>query len=179
MSKIYFKFKAAKEYDSVIIDTISISVFDLKREIILAKKLGNGVDFDLAIQDAQSTEGSCCWRRRLADDFCSDYDDDNYQIPRNSSVLVRRIPVGRSGSSAQRYLTSVAHLPRGMQVALGSQVPLDVQSMGKSVGGNRTLVVGGVGFSNKLSNEVSILRRAIVIYLSEFQCQNFFHSAST
>lgn len=58
MSKIFYKFNAAKDFDAIVFDGTSLSVFDLKREIMLAKKLGKGLDFDLAISDAQSKEGT-------------------------------------------------------------------------------------------------------------------------
>lgn len=59
MSVIYYKFKAAKDsdYDVFTFDGPGASVFDVKREIIRAKKLGKGTDFDLAIYNAQTDEG--------------------------------------------------------------------------------------------------------------------------
>jgi hypothetical protein len=57
MSQIYFKFKAAKDFDTATFDGTSISAFDLKRQIMLTKKLGKGTDFDLVISNAQSGEG--------------------------------------------------------------------------------------------------------------------------
>lgn len=41
-------------------DGTHISVFDLKREIILANKMGNGKDFDIAVYDNVTGEGECC-----------------------------------------------------------------------------------------------------------------------
>jgi hypothetical protein len=59
MSVVYYKFKAAKDqdFDVYTFDGSGTSVFDLKREIIRAKKLGKGTDFDLAIYNSQSNEG--------------------------------------------------------------------------------------------------------------------------
>jgi hypothetical protein len=57
MSQVYYKFKAAKDFDTATFDGTSISAFDLKRQIMLAKKLGKGTDFDLVISNAQSGEG--------------------------------------------------------------------------------------------------------------------------
>jgi protein MPE1 len=90
MSKIFYKFKAAKDYDAAIFDGPSLSVFDLKSEIIRAKKLGKGVDFDLAIYDVQTNE---------------EFSDDNTQIARSSSVIVRRLPASKPGKgTAQKYV---------------------------------------------------------------------------
>jgi hypothetical protein len=58
MSKIFYKFKSSKDYDTALFDGVSLSVFDLKREIMLGKKLGAGTDFDLALHDAQTNEGA-------------------------------------------------------------------------------------------------------------------------
>lgn len=56
MPQVFYKFKSAKDFDFVTFDGTGISVFDLKREIIIAKKLGKGVDFDLEICHAQTME---------------------------------------------------------------------------------------------------------------------------
>ncbi|KAJ8662392.1 hypothetical protein O0I10_002086 [Lichtheimia ornata] len=92
MSVIYYKFKAAKDsdYDVFTFDGPGASVFDVKREIIRAKKLGKGTDFDLAIYNAQTDE---------------EYKDDVFIIPRNTSIIVRRLPASRPGKgTAQRYV---------------------------------------------------------------------------
>jgi hypothetical protein len=66
MSVIYYKFKAAKDsdYDVFTFDGQGATVFDVKREIIRAKKLGKGTDFDLAIYNAQTDEGKKERRRQ-------------------------------------------------------------------------------------------------------------------
>ncbi|KAL0088194.1 DWNN domain-containing protein [Phycomyces blakesleeanus] len=92
MSVIYYKFKAAKDsdYDFFTFDGAGATVFDVKREIIRAKKLGKGTDFDLAIYNAQTDE---------------EYKDDVFLVPRNTSVIVRRLPASRPGKgTAQRYV---------------------------------------------------------------------------
>ncbi|KAI7871622.1 DWNN domain-containing protein [Spinellus fusiger] len=92
MSVIYYKFKAAKDsdYDVFTFDGAGATVFDVKREIIRAKKLGKGTDFDLAIFNAQTDE---------------EYKDDSFLVPRNTSVIVRRLPASRPGKgTAQRYV---------------------------------------------------------------------------
>jgi hypothetical protein len=72
MSVIYYKFKAAKDsdYDVFTFDGPGATVFDLKREIITAKKLGKGTDFDLAIYNAQTDDGKlffCIFFEALSD----------------------------------------------------------------------------------------------------------------
>lgn len=92
MSHIHFKFKAAKDYSSIPVDGLGLSVFDFKKEIILSKKL-KGDDFDLVLSNAESGE---------------EYYDDASIIPRNSSILVRRVPVPKKPgviAGASKYLS--------------------------------------------------------------------------
>ncbi|OMJ08527.1 E3 ubiquitin-protein ligase RBBP6 [Smittium culicis] len=76
MSQIHYKFKAAKDYSTIVFDGLSISVFDLKQEILKAKKL-NVDEFDVNIINSQTNE---------------EYSDDKAMIQRNTSVFVQRIP---------------------------------------------------------------------------------------
>ncbi|GLE06685.1 hypothetical protein PINS_up016079 [Pythium insidiosum] len=79
---IHFKFKAAKEFDTVTFPGTVIRVIDLKKAIVDKKKLKKGLDFDLVITDAQNGKV---------------YDDENMQLPRNTSVTVKRIPRQQPG----------------------------------------------------------------------------------
>ncbi|CAA2974902.1 zinc finger [Olea europaea subsp. europaea] len=74
---VYYKFKSAKDYDSVAIDGHFISVGLLKEKIFESKHLGRGTDFDLVVANAQTNE---------------EYLDEEMLIPKNTSVLVRRVP---------------------------------------------------------------------------------------
>ncbi|KAJ1675654.1 Retinoblastoma-binding protein [Spiromyces aspiralis] len=76
MSLIYYKFKSAKDYSRHTFDGFNISVYELKQEILRAKRLSPD-EFDLAITNAQSGE---------------DYTSDKAQIPKGTHVIVRRIP---------------------------------------------------------------------------------------
>lgn len=78
MGSIYYRFKSSKTSSRVNIDGTSLSVFDLKKEIILSNKMGKGNDFDLLLlRDTPSQE---------------EYHDDNEMIPRSTSVIVKRSP---------------------------------------------------------------------------------------
>jgi protein MPE1 len=57
MSVVFYKFKSAKDGDNCVFDGTGISVFDLKREIMVNKRLGKGTDFDLKVYNAQTNEG--------------------------------------------------------------------------------------------------------------------------
>lgn len=55
---VYYKFKSAKDFDSIPIDGHFISVANLKERIFEVKHLGRGTDFDLMVSNAQTNEGS-------------------------------------------------------------------------------------------------------------------------
>lgn len=74
---IHFKFKSAKDFDSISFPGTVIRVIDLKKAIVDKKKLSKGLDFDLVITDAHSGKV---------------YEDENTQLPRNTSVTVKRVP---------------------------------------------------------------------------------------
>ncbi|KAG8088343.1 hypothetical protein GUJ93_ZPchr0010g7737 [Zizania palustris] len=74
---VYYKFKSARDYDSIAIEGQFISVANLKERIFESKHLGRGTDFDLMISNAQTDE---------------EYADEATMIPKNTSVLIRRIP---------------------------------------------------------------------------------------
>ncbi|XP_020267892.1 E3 ubiquitin ligase PQT3-like [Asparagus officinalis] len=74
---VYYKFKSAKDYDSILIEGQFISVGNLKERIFESKHLGRGTDFDLMISNAQTNE---------------EYVDEAAMIPKNTSVLIRRVP---------------------------------------------------------------------------------------
>lgn len=57
MSSIFYRFKSQKTDSRLPIDGTGISVFDLKKEIILANHMGDGKDFDLGLYDAGNEEG--------------------------------------------------------------------------------------------------------------------------
>ncbi|EFX03721.1 retinoblastoma-binding protein [Grosmannia clavigera kw1407] len=90
-SSVYFKFKSQKEPTRVEFDGTGISVFELKRDIILKSGLGDGTDFDLAIYTEDGKE---------------EYDDDTTIIPRSTTVIARRLPPMKPGAGrAARYVS--------------------------------------------------------------------------
>lgn len=75
---VHYKFKAALDFSTVTFDGIHISVSELKKSIIDQKRLGKNADFDLQIINAQTKEV---------------YSDENALIPKNTSVIVARVPI--------------------------------------------------------------------------------------
>lgn len=57
-SSVFYKFRSQREESRVTFDGTGISVFDLKKEIILANNLGKSNDFDIAVFDKSSNEGA-------------------------------------------------------------------------------------------------------------------------
>jgi hypothetical protein len=57
MSTVFYRWGAGRDESRVTFDGTHISVFDLKREIILANKMGNGKDFDIGVYDNVTGEG--------------------------------------------------------------------------------------------------------------------------
>ncbi|CAI8609575.1 unnamed protein product [Vicia faba] len=74
---VYYKFKSARDYDSIPMDGPFISVGTLKEKIFESKHLGRGTDFDLLVTNAQTNE---------------EYLDEETLVPKNTSVLIRRVP---------------------------------------------------------------------------------------
>ncbi|KAG7302657.1 hypothetical protein JYU34_012608 [Plutella xylostella] len=77
---VHYKFKSALDYDTVTFDGLHISVGDLKSAISQQKRIGKTSDFDLQITNAQTKEV---------------YSDDNTLIPKNTSLLVARVPLSQ------------------------------------------------------------------------------------
>jgi protein MPE1 len=112
-SSVFYKFKSQKDESRVTFDGTGISVFDLKKEIILANNLGKANDFDLFVSDSSSGQGE--WYRAYVSffslkrrNFMAEFKDDSQIIPRSSSVIVRRLPSSRPGKGkAAMYIAGV------------------------------------------------------------------------
>ena len=57
-SSVFFRFKSQREPSKITFDGTGISVFELKRDIIAANKLGDGTDFELVISSEDTKEGN-------------------------------------------------------------------------------------------------------------------------
>ncbi|KAL9595820.1 MAG: hypothetical protein Q9219_006197 [cf. Caloplaca sp. 3 TL-2023] len=90
-SSVFFRFKSQKEPTRVTFDGTGISVFELKREIIIGNRLGDGTEFELVIS---------------AEDTGEVYNDDTYLIPRSTTVVAKRLPAVKPGrGGAARYVS--------------------------------------------------------------------------
>ena len=109
-SSIFYRFKSNKESLQITFDGTSLSVFEVKREIITLSRFGDGTDFDLEIYANDSNESESTRLKqtevRTGQLTGAEYDDDTTQIPRSSTVIVRRLPASRPGAGkAARYVT--------------------------------------------------------------------------
>eukprot|EP00741_Cyanophora_paradoxa_P019444 tig00021127_g18771.t1 len=68
---VHYKFKAAKDYDTVSFEGLFISIFNLKQAIAEQKKI-KLLDSDFVISNAQSGE---------------EYLDEDFQVPKNTAVI--------------------------------------------------------------------------------------------
>ena len=66
-SSVFFKFKSQKEPSRIEFDGTGISVFEVKREIIVQSGLGDGKNFDLKIYNEDGMEGRLMLLLELAD----------------------------------------------------------------------------------------------------------------
>ena len=62
MPSVHFRFKSMKDAQRVTFDGTDISVWELKREIMIIMKLGDGKDFDLALYKDNTDEGNASQR---------------------------------------------------------------------------------------------------------------------
>lgn len=81
-STVKFKFKSAREFDTISFPGNSIKLLDLKRAIVEHKKLHQGMEFDLNIVNDKTKE---------------EYKEDNAIVTKNAFVVVKRVPALKTG----------------------------------------------------------------------------------
>ncbi|KIJ55560.1 hypothetical protein M422DRAFT_220301 [Sphaerobolus stellatus SS14] len=111
-SSVFYKFKSQRDESRITFDGTGISVFDLKKEVILQNNL-KANDFDLHIYDPNTNQ---------------EYTNDSQMIPRSTSVIAKRLPAARPGKGkAAMYIAGV----------MPSSASNDQSQMGKP-GGNQS-----------------------------------------
>ncbi|KAM6115958.1 LOW QUALITY PROTEIN: E3 ubiquitin-protein ligase RBBP6-like [Phoenicopterus ruber ruber] len=117
MSCIHYKFSSKLNYDTVTFNGFHLSLRDLKRQIMGREKL-KVANCDLQITNAQTKE---------------EYTDDNALIPKNSSVIVRRIPVGGVKATSKTYAISRTEPVSGTSKAIDdSSAPIPLAQLIKT-----------------------------------------------
>ncbi|KAL6039215.1 hypothetical protein STEG23_005633 [Scotinomys teguina] len=103
MPFVHYKFSSKLKYDMIIFDGLHISLCNLKKQIMEREKL-KAANSDLQIFNAETGE---------------EYTDDNAQIPKNSSVTVRRIPGVGGKSRGKTYSASRTEPVKGTEKTTG------------------------------------------------------------
>lgn len=93
VSSINYKFRSYKDYSTITFEGASLPLWELKYEIVTQLKM-NSKDFDLLFYDGETDE-------QIADDYT--------QIPRNSHIIIHRIPGWMSKSGFQLREKKVDH----------------------------------------------------------------------
>jgi protein MPE1 len=111
-SYIYYKFKSQKTEQKIAFDGTGITVFDLKKEIILSNNFGKASELDLLLFDSSekgALTGDDLPLRRSGSYLPSEYTDDTQIIPRSTSVIAKRMPASKPGKgNAALYVSGVS-----------------------------------------------------------------------
>ncbi|XP_029914386.1 E3 ubiquitin-protein ligase RBBP6-like isoform X2 [Myripristis murdjan] len=118
MAHVHYKFSSKLKSDTVVFDGLYITLKELKRQIMGREKLRAG-DCDLQITNSQTKE---------------EYTDDDALIAKNSSVIIRRIPVGgvRASNSKTNIIERSDHQLHH-HYAFGASKAMDEQSASRAV----------------------------------------------
>jgi len=90
MSAIHFKFSSSNQYQTITFDGMYMSLFELKKAIMEKLKL-KSTEAGLNLTNAQTLK---------------EYKEDTAQIPKNSSILVRRVPPGVVKDDGKVYIVN-------------------------------------------------------------------------
>mmetsp|Transcript_18152 Transcript_18152/g.25632 ORF Transcript_18152/g.25632 Transcript_18152/m.25632 type:complete len:978 (+) Transcript_18152:300-3233(+) len=103
-STIMYKFRSSTTFEPLAMPGTSARLFDVKRAIVVAKKLdrsagGNGLEFDLSVRNAMTNE---------------EYSDESMLLPRGTRVVVQRLPAARGHG----ILSKIARVDAGMSMSM-------------------------------------------------------------
>lgn len=172
-SSIFFKFRSQKDTTPIAFDGSSLSVFEVKREIMRIARLGDGKDFDLDISapdtgDCKSAAAIRTLRQQLLTSETV-YDDDTTQIPRSTTVIARRLPATKNGAGrAARYITG--------SMPLHAKNSHRTESNMRGGAGKTTSAVNGVGDMSAMTEEEKL---AAVMNASNTQFQADLQSSAS
>ncbi|XP_076001928.1 E3 ubiquitin-protein ligase RBBP6-like isoform X4 [Genypterus blacodes] len=107
MSCVHYKFSSKLDYNTVTFDGMHITLNELKRQIMARERL-KATECDLQITNAQTRE---------------EYTDDEVHIPKHSSVIVRRTPIGGVKPAGRTFIVD-----RSDTAVVGSSRPVCKQN---------------------------------------------------
>ena len=80
-STILYKFRSGTTFEALPLPGSAARLFDVKKAIVLAKKLDQGsIEFDLSVRDATTNE---------------EYIDESMLLPRGTRLIVQRLPAAK------------------------------------------------------------------------------------
>ena len=127
MAVIYYRFRSQKpdHVSTIKFDGTGLTVFELKREIIVVNDLIHSNDIDIVLYSTENIQSTT----QSGADADKELTDDNEVVPRSSTVLVRRTMCPKKGrGNVQRYVAGKPRVQTGSAVsrpattALGSAI---------------------------------------------------------
>lgn len=110
MSCVHYKFSSKLDYNTVTFDGLHITLSELKRQIMARERL-KATDCDLQITNAQTRE---------------EYTDDEAHIPKHSSVVVRRTPIGGVKPAGRTFIVDRSDTAVGSSRLVCKPLPLSL-----------------------------------------------------
>lgn len=135
---VYYKFNSELNYSFVEFDGLHISVSDLKKSILHQKRLGKTADFDLLVNIITSfiRKHRIFFNFRFVSSQISnaqtkeEYKDEHGLIPRNTSLIVARIPISNQNKKSWELAQTTAE--RAPQITAPENVNHDITRMNGS-----------------------------------------------
>lgn len=112
---VYYKFNSELNFSFVDFDGLHISVSDLKKAILHQKRLGKTADFDLLVGvfnfkcfPDQFTIGFSSFPQISNAQTKEEYKDEHGLIPKNTSLIVARIPISNQNKKSWEIAQAAA-----------------------------------------------------------------------
>lgn len=112
MAVIYYRFRSQRpdHIATIKFDGTGLTVFELKREIIMANNLVNSSDVDIILYNTENIQDT----KIDSSNDNKELNDDNEVVQRSNTVLVRRTTAAKKGrGNIQRYITGKPRLNVG------------------------------------------------------------------
>jgi len=117
LSVIHFRMYHGKDSEPITFSGDSIKLLDLKKEIVEKKKISGTLDFDLKISDennpAKGEYGTLSALGTILFAYDLEYIDDEESVPKNASVIVKRVPAKSSKAGLMARINNRGMVPAG------------------------------------------------------------------
>lgn len=130
---VYYKFNSELNYSYVDFDGLHISVSDLKKAILHQKRLGKA-DFDLLVGDLffkcsrVNLQSSASFSSQISNaQTKEEYKDEHGLIPKNTSLIVARVPI--SNQNKKSWETAQSSAERAPQNPSTESINHDISRM--------------------------------------------------